>query len=314
MDFHHIPVMVDRIVDLFAPVPPGWVVDATVGGAGHATALLEAHAHLSLLGLDRDPFAVDVAEERLGRFGDRARVVHATFDALGAIVDDAGIDVLSGALLDLGVSSPQLDTAERGFSYRQGGPLDMRMDPTQATTAADLVNELPTADLSRILSELGDERFATRIARAIVAARPLTNTTELAEVVRNAIPAPARRRAGGDPARRTFQALRIAVNAELDRIRPAMEEAIDRLTPLGRLAVLAYHSGEDRIVKDTLITHETGGCTCPPGLPCVCGAVPTIRRLRPGTWKSQATDIEANPRAEAARLRAAERLAPEVLA
>jgi 16S rRNA (cytosine1402-N4)-methyltransferase len=211
------------------------------------------------------------------------------------------------------VSSPQLDRPERGFSYRAEGPLDMRMDPTSSPSAADVVNAYDARRLAGVLRRYGDERFADRIARAIVAARPLTTTTQLAEVVRGAIPA-ATRRTGGHPAKRTFQALRIEVNGELDVLAPALDAALDALAPGGRIAVLTYHSGEDRIVKERLRRAATGGCTCPPALPCGCGAVPLVRLLKAGGWTADEAEVAANPRAESARLRAAERLPEDAAA
>jgi 16S rRNA (cytosine1402-N4)-methyltransferase len=308
-DFAHRPVMADEIVDLFAPVPAGWLVDATLGGAGHATALLSAHPQLKVLGIDQDPDALAVAGARLAPFGDRARTARARFDSLATVVErelPTG-EPLVGALFDLGVSSPQLDRAERGFSYRHDAPLDMRMDPTAPLSADDVVNRYDEADLARVLHDYGDERFARRIAKAVVAARPVRTTGELAELVRDAIPAPARRR-GGHPAKRTFQAIRIEVNDELGVLPVALEAAIDALAPGGRIAVLSYHSGEDRIVKAVLREAETGGCTCPPGLPCACGATPAVRLLRRGGRTPSAAELEANPRAESARLRSAEKL------
>ena len=307
--FRHRPVMVEEIVDLFATVPPGTVVDATVGGAGHARALLDAHAHLHVTGIDQDPDAVAVAEERLAPYGERASVVRSRFDRLA----DLGLGSLSGVLFDLGVSSPQLDRPERGFSHRFDAPLDMRMDPSRPVSAADVVNGYDEHELARVLRELGDERFAARIARAIVATRPIDTTGRLAEVIRDVIPAPARRR-GGHPARRSFQALRIEVNDELGILPGAIDAAIDLLAPGGRCAVLAYHSGEDRIVKDRFREAATGGCTCPPGLPCGCGAVPRVRLLKRGAWKPTAAEIAENPRAESARLRAVEKLDEQVAA
>jgi 16S rRNA (cytosine1402-N4)-methyltransferase len=311
--FAHRPVMAEEIVALFAPVPEGWVVDATLGGAGHSGALLDAHPHLSILGIDQDPVALAAAGQRLAPYGPRARTVRARFDALAAVVAQhlPADAVVSGVLFDLGVSSPQLDVAERGFSYRQAAPLDMRMDPDAGSSAADVVNDYPEARLAQVLRDLGDERFAGRIAKAIVAARPVRTTTELADLVRDAIPAPARR-TGGHPAKRTFQAIRIEVNEELAILPGTLDAAIDALAPGGRIVVLAYHSGEDRIVKDRLRQAVTGGCTCPPGLPCVCGAEPTVRLLKQGAWKPTADEVAANPRAESARLRAAERRSPEV--
>lgn len=305
--FEHEPVMVDEIVDLFGPVPPGTVVDATVGGGGHASALLAAHPHLRLAGLDRDPHAVEAAATRLSGFGERASVHHARFDRVAEVVQGLGLASLSGALFDLGVSSFQLDRGERGFSHRFDAPLDMRMDPTVGRTAADIVNTYSQEQLVRMLHELGDERHATRIARAIVANRPIDTTGRLVEIIRDAIPAPARRK-GGHPATRSFQAIRIEVNDELDVLQPALEQAIELLAPGGRCAVLAYHSGEDRIVKSTFRHASTGGCECPSGLPCVCGAVPTVRLLKRGAWKPSADEVARNRRSESARLRAVEKL------
>ncbi|MCL2393206.1 MAG: 16S rRNA (cytosine(1402)-N(4))-methyltransferase RsmH [Acidimicrobiaceae bacterium] len=308
--FAHFPVMATEVVDLLAPVPPGVVLDATVGGGGHAAALLDAAPGLRIVGLDRDPDAVTAATARLARFGDRALVVRARFDALAEVLDGLGSPSLSGALFDLGVSSPQLDRTERGFSYWGDAPLDMRMDPDSGPTAAELVNTMAERDLVRLLTENGEGRFARRIVRALVADRPVLTTAQLASVVRDAIPAAARRH-GGHPARRVFQALRIAVNAELDILPGALDEAIARLSPGGRIVVLAYHSGEDRIVKDRLRVAETGGCTCPPGLPCVCGAVPLVRLLGRRARQPGPAEVAANPRSESARLRAAERLAAD---
>ena len=263
-------MLVDLVVELFAPVPPGVVVDATLGGGGHAEALLDAHAHLSVLGLDQDPDAIAAASARLARFGDRAAVRRTRFDQIARVVAEElpglGHSGASGALFDLGVSSPQFDRPERGFSYRGEGPLDMRMDPQGPVSAADLVNGAEEAELARLLRAYGDERYAGRIARAIVARRPIATTAELAEVVRDAVPAPARRR-GGHPARRTFQAIRIAVNDELAILPGTLDDAIDVLVPGGRCVAIAYHSGEDRIVKQRFRHAETGGWTGPSHLP-----------------------------------------------
>jgi 16S rRNA (cytosine1402-N4)-methyltransferase len=318
--FRHVPVLRDEVVAAFAPVPPGWVVDGTLGGAGHATAILEAHPHLSVLGLDRDPLAVQVASERLARFGHRAVVVHTRFDriadAMGLLrrhrtdADTAEDEPtgLSGVLLDLGVSSPQLDRGDRGFSYRQVGPLDMRMDPTAGRSAADVVNEADEAELARILRQFGDERHAGRIARAIVAARPLTTTAELAEVVRDAIPAAARR-TGGHPATRTFQALRIEVNDELEQLEAVLGDALDLLVPGGRLAVITYHSGEDRIVARRFRDAAADDCVCPPGSgACRCGGAPAVRLVPRKAVTPSEDELATNPRARSARLRVAESL------
>jgi 16S rRNA (cytosine1402-N4)-methyltransferase len=307
--FSHEPVMRDEIVDLFADVPAGVVVDATVGGGGHSAALLDAHAHLRILGLDRDEVALVAAGERLARFGDRVDLRHERFDGLQHALDDLGIEEISGALFDLGVSSPQLDVGERGFSYRNDGPLDMRMDRTETWSAEDVVNGYAEADLARVLRDHADERFAGRIARAIVAARPIETTVQLAEIVVSAIPAPARRR-GGHPAKRTFQAIRIEVNRELDVLPAALDAAIDATGVGGRVAVLSYHSGEDRIVKERFRLAQTGGCTCPDGLPCVCGAVATVRLVRRIPKTASTTESIQNPRAASVRLRAVEKITP----
>jgi 16S rRNA (cytosine1402-N4)-methyltransferase len=305
--FRHTPVLLDRIVALLAEVPDGTFVDATLGGAGHAAAVLDAHPGLRLLGLDRDPDAIAAAAAHLERFGDRVVLRHTRFDRLAEVAAGAGMPPVTAVLFDLGVSSPQLDRGERGFSHRHDAPLDMRMDTTTGVTAADVVNGYAEADLARVLRDLGDERYAARIARAIVAARPVTTTGQLADLVRDAIPAPARRR-GGHPAKRSFQAIRIEVNAELEILPDALDQAVELLTEGGRCAVLAYHSGEDRIVKARFREAATGGCTCPVGLPCACGATPTVHLLRPGAWKPATAEVEANPRAASARLRVVEKL------
>lgn len=304
--FRHDPVMVAEVTDLLGEVPPGPVVDATVGGGGHAEALLRAHDHLKVIGLDQDTEALAAAGRALSEFGDRFALRHARFDRMTMICEELGYERVSGVLFDLGVSSPQLDRSERGFSYGVDGPLDMRMDRSRTMTAADVVNGYPEDQLARVLALHGDERFARRVAHAIVAARPLTGTAELAEVVRTAIPAATRRR-GGHPARRTFQALRIEVNGELEVLPDAVDQAIDLLAPGGRGVVLAYHSGEDRIVKRRFVEASTGGCLCPPALPCVCGARPRVRVLRRGARPTLA-EVATNRRAESARLRAVEKL------
>lgn len=305
--FQHQPVMLDLIVELFRPVPAGWLVDCTVGGGGHAGALLESRPDCRLLGLDRDPDALAAAAATLARFGDRVTLRRARFDALATVMTDLQIPTVSGVLFDLGVSSPQLDRAERGFSYRNEGPLDMRMDPDDTWSAADVVNGYSEAELVRVLHEHGDEKHARRIARAIIAARPIESTLDLASIVRDAIPAPARRR-GGHPAKRTFQAIRIEVNRELAILAESIDSAVNATTVGGRVVVMSYHSGEDRIVKDRLRAAATGGCTCPPGLPCVCDAVRTVRLLKAGAWQASATEVASNSRAESVRVRAAEKL------
>lgn len=308
--FEHRPVMVDEVVALLAPVPPGVSVDATVGGGGHAAAILSAYPQLSLIGFDQDADALAAARETLAPFGDRVVALHhARFDRIADFVDfvDSGV---SAVLFDLGVSSPQIDRPERGFSYIADGPLDMRMDRSQSLTAADVVNTYDEATLSRLFAESGDRRLARRIARAVIAARPLTSTRDLADTVAASVPAPARRR--GHPAKRVFQALRIEVNRELDVLAPALDAAIDLLAPGGRIVVLAYHSGEDRLVKDRFVDAASGGCTCPPGLPCVCGAQPRVKLLNRGARKPSPNELATNRRAESARLRAAEKLPESV--
>jgi 16S rRNA (cytosine1402-N4)-methyltransferase len=300
--------MVDEVVAALLPVPPGVLVDATVGGGGHAGALLAAHPGLVLVGLDRDDTALAAAAESLAPYQDRVTLRQVRFDALTETMEDLGHANATAVLFDLGVSSSQLDVAERGFSYRHDGPLDMRMDRRQRRTADDIVNGYDDRALAEVLRRYGDERFATRIARAIVAARPIASTGELAEIVRSAIPAPARR-TGGHPAKRTFQALRIEVNDELAILAGSIDQAIDFLAPGGRCAVLAYHSGEDRVVKERFRHHATGGFTPPPGLPRPEGVEPTVKLVRGVPKTPTASELAANPRAESARLRVVEKLA-----
>lgn len=307
--FAHDPVMRDEIVDTFREVPPGVVLDATLGGGGHSEAILESRADLSILGVDRDPDALAAAIARLERFGTRVMTYRCRFDELDAAMDAHDVEELTGALFDLGVSSPQLDRADRGFSYRQDGPLDMRMDTDAEWSAADVVNGYDERRLADVIKQHGDERFARRIASAIVEARPIESTTQLAEVVTGAIPAAARR-TGGHPAKRTFQAIRIEVNGELDALPDALDRAIDALAPGGRLAVLSYHSGEDRIAKERIRAAETGGCECPQDLPCVCGAIQTVRIVRNVPKRPTADEQARNRRATSARYRVAEKIEP----
>lgn len=302
--FEHEPVMVDEIVDAFSTVPAGCVLDATLGGGGHARALLESRADLSVLGVDRDAAAIEAARECLAGFGGRVMFSHLRFDELDRAMSDNGVSALAGALFDLGVSSHQFDAGERGFSYRTDAPLDMRMDRREGRSAHHLVNESTERELADLIRDFADERFAGRIARAICAARPIESTTELASVIASAIPAPARRR-GGHPAKRTFQALRIAVNRELEILPAALDRAIANTLRGGRVAVLSYHSGEDRIVKERFRFHSTGGCSCPTDLPCVCGARPAVKLVRTARKPSDA-EQNRNPRSTSARLRVVE--------
>ncbi len=314
-DFPHEPVMAEEVVGLFAPVPPGLILDTTLGGGGHSAALLDAHPGIGILGIDRDPAAVAAAADTLAPYGRRATIRRARFDALASVVADTQTELgtpleergLSGVLFDLGVSSPQLDVAERGFSYRRDAVLDMRMDPTSGLTAADVVNEFGEDQLVELFTDNGEGRFARRIARALVAARPVTTTGQLADVVRAAIPA-ATRRTGGHPARRVFQAIRIAVNEELDQLERALDDALALLRPGGRCVVISYHSGEDRLVKTTFHRAATDNCQCPPGLPCVCGADPQFRLVTRGARRPTEEEVARNRRAEAARLRVIERI------
>lgn len=298
-----------EIVRDFGDAPAGVVLDATLGGAGHAVAVLEAWEHLEVVGIDRDPEALAAAQQRLEPHGDRARIARARFDQLDAVLDDLGVDELAGFLFDLGVSSPQLDWDDRGFSFRNEGPLDMRMDPDGPRTAADIVNDTSEHELAALLQRNGDERFARRIASAIVAARPILTTTELADIVVGAIPAAARRR-GGHPAKRTFQAIRIEVNEELSMLGPALDAAIDRLAPGGRGLVLTYHSGEDKIVKRTIRARTE--VDTPPGLP-VAPEPAEFVEVRPLARKPSADEVESNRRASSARLRGIRRRSREAV-
>ncbi len=308
--FEHDPVMQSEIVALVAPVPAGTFLDATIGGAGHAAALLQDHPQLDLLGFDRDPLALEVAAHRLAAYGDRVRLERTRFDRVASVLEAADVSQLSGFLFDLGVSSPQLDLAERGFSFRNDGPLDMRMDPDAPLSAADVVNTYSHGEIASILQRNADERFASRIAAAIVAGRPFDSTAALAETVVTAIPAAARRK-GGHPAKRTFQAIRIHVNDELRILAPALEAAIDALALGGRGLVLTYHSGEDRIVKHVFRGRST--VNTPPGLP-VPATEPEFTLLRPLARRPSTAEVEGNPRAASARLRVIERTAVEVAA
>jgi 16S rRNA (cytosine1402-N4)-methyltransferase len=311
----HVPVLLERVTELLVDAPPGVVVDATLGAGGHAHALLEArlgrHGSAQLLGLDRDPDALALAEARLAELARDPRVevtlVRTRFDALATVLDEVGLDRVSGVLLDLGISSMHVDRPERGFSFRADGPLDMRMDPALPTTAADLVNELDEVALASILSRFGEEPQARRIARAVVAARPVTTTAHLADLVRDAVPAAVRRRSAHHPATRTFQALRIAVNGELEAIEAVLPVVLDRLAPDGVTVVLAYHSLEDRLVKRAFAA-AAATCTCPPGLPvCACGTTPIVEHLVRRPERPGPEELAANPRSSAARLRAVRR-------
>jgi 16S rRNA (cytosine1402-N4)-methyltransferase len=308
----HVPVLLARTLDLLGPAvdaPGAVVLDATLGLGGHSAALLERFGALRLVGLDRDPRALEIAADRLAPYGDRATLVHAVYDELAAVLSRLGVGRVQGVLFDLGVSSMQLDEAARGFAYAQDAPLDMRMDQSRGTTAADVINTYPAAQLAKVLKEYGDERFARRIADAVVREReraPFTGTARLAELVRTAIPA-ATRRTGGHPAKRTFQALRIEVNGELDALAAALPAALDALAVAGRIVVMSYQSLEDRMVKRTLVAGAAS--TAPRDLPVVPPEhQPVLRLLTRGAETASAEEVAANPRAASVRLRAAERL------
>jgi 16S rRNA (cytosine1402-N4)-methyltransferase len=310
----HVPVLLHRVLELLAPAladstDRAVLVDATVGLGGHSEALLAAHPRLRLIGLDRDPAALEHSARRLAGFGDRVELVHAVYDQLPAVLAARDLGQISAALFDLGVSSMQLDEAERGFAYAQDAPLDMRMNPADPLTAADIVNDYPVPQLARVLREYGEERFALRIAQAIERRRArgrISSSAELAELVRDAIPA-ATRRTGGHPAKRTFQALRIEVNAELAAVQAAIPAALQALSVGGRIVVLAYHSLEDRIVKRAFAELATD--RTPPDLPVpLPDAGPQLRLLTRGAEPAGPAEVAANPRAASVRLRAAERI------
>jgi 16S rRNA (cytosine1402-N4)-methyltransferase len=311
----HLPVLLQRCVELLAPAlaePGATAVDATLGLGGHSTALLQRCPNASLVGIDRDPQALELAGQRLAVFGARVRLVQARYDQLTEVLQRLGLGRVRAVLMDLGVSSLQLDDAGRGFAYATDAPLDMRMDATGGgLTAAEVLNTYPAGELARVLRVYGEERYARAIAAAVVRERgrqPFTTSARLVDLVRNSIPAAARR-TGGHPAKRTFQALRIEVNGELDGLRRAMPQAVGALAVGGRVAVLAYHSLEDRIVKRAL----AGGATssAPPGLPVELPEhAPYLRLLTRGAERPDPAEAAANPRAASARLRAAERLRP----
>ncbi len=310
MEFQHTSVLLAQTVAALVTDPAGVYVDCTLGGGGHAAAIT---ARLSpaawFIGLDQDPAAIQAAQARLQSAACKISVVRGNFSRLAAILDELAVPAATGILFDLGVSSHQLDIAERGFSYMQDGPLDMRMDPAAALTAREIVNTWDEARLVEIIFAYGEERFAKRIARAIIAGRqrqPIATTAALADIIKQAIPAAARRE-GPHPAKRTFQAIRIAVNDELGILRDALETAVQRLAPGGRLGVITFHSLEDRIAKQTIQTLAKG-CICPRDLPiCVCGNTPKVKALGKPVPPSPA-ELAANPRSRSAKLRVAEKV------
>ena len=309
--YGHKPVLLDECLDALAIKPDGIYLDGTLGRAGHS---LEIARRLSgkgrLIGVDRDETALEAAKQRLADYMDRVTLVHSNFSEIHAILDQLGIDKIDGMLFDLGVSSPQLDDAERGFSYMHDAPLDMRMDRTAALTAYDVVNGWSYEELRRILFEYGEERYAPVIAKHIVRQReqaPIETTVQLSDIIRGAMP-PAALREKQHPAKRGFQAIRIAVNGELDELEPMMEAAAERLNVGGRLAVISFHSLEDRIIKKAMQRLATG-CTCPPEFPvCVCGKQPKMKLVSRKPIVSSAAELEYNHRARSAKLRVAEKL------
>ena len=310
MTFQHASVLLDECIEALNVRPGGIYLDGTLGGAGHSLEIAKRLTTGRLIGVDRDPAALEAAGQRLAAYMDRVTLVHSKFRALGTILDELGIGSVDGMLFDLGVSSPQLDDGSRGFSYMSDAPLDMRMDPGDSLTAREIVNTWPREELRRILFEFGEERYAPLIAAAIERRReqkPIETTLELVDVIRSAMP-PQALREKQHPAKRSFQAIRIAVNDELSSVSDAMHAAIDRLSPGGRLAVITFHSLEDRIVKNAM-QAAARGCTCPPEFPvCVCGKKPKIRILTRKPVVSGERELAGNPRARSAKLRAAEKL------
>ena len=311
MSFQHEPVLLREVLEWMNVKPSGVYCDGTLGGGGHSEAILAASGGTaSLYGIDRDMNAIHAAGERLARFPG-FHALSGNFHDAAALLREAGAEKLDGALLDLGVSSPQLDTPERGFSYHEDAPLDMRMDQTRGRTAAELLNTEPETEIARIIREYGEEKWAARIARIICehrAEHPLLTTFDLVRAVDAAIPKAVRMKEEGHPARRTFQAVRIAVNDELDPLEQALKDLMACLKPGGRLCVITFHSLEDRIVKRCFKTLENP-CICPPKAPiCTCGRKPAAKVLAGGAVKPSEDEVERNPRARSAKLRVAERL------
>jgi 16S rRNA (cytosine1402-N4)-methyltransferase len=308
----HVPVLLDRVVALVAPAlaaPGAVLVDATLGLGGHSEAVLERFPEARVVGIDRDTHALDRSRERLAPYDERVTLVHAVYDEMAEVLADLGLAHVDGVLFDLGVSSMQLDVRERGFAYAEDAPLDMRMNDTAGPTAADVLNDYPVEELARILRQYGEEKFARRIAEAVVRERarePFTRSARLVELLYEAIPAPARR-TGGHPAKRTFQALRIEVNDELSVLRRALPAAIEAVGVGGRVVVMSYHSLEDRLTKQAFV--EVTRSDVPPDLPFVPeGSEPAYRLVTRGAEKASDEEIEQNPRAASVRLRAVERV------
>ena len=312
MEFAHVSILAPECMEILRPERGGVYVDCTAGGGGHSFEIARRLPEGGrLICLDRDDAALAACEKRLAPFADRVTLVKTNFSGIGAALDSLGIDQIQGVMWDLGVSSYQLDEKGRGFSYTAEAPLDMRMDQSAAFCAKDVVNGYSEAELIRIIRDYGEEKFAARVARIICerrAEKPIETTSELADIVYQAIPAAARHKENQHPARRTFQAIRIEVNGELDSIPPSLEEAIRRLAPGGRAAVITFHSLEDRITKQTF-TNLASGCTCPPNFPvCVCGKKPTVKILNKKPILPSEEEMEVNPRSRSAKLRGAEKL------
>ena len=309
-DYGHVPVLLQECLDALNIRPDGIYVDGTLGRAGHSLEIVKRLTTGRLIGIDRDETAIAAAQERLADYRDRVTLVHSNFDRIGDILAELHIDGADGMLFDLGVSSPQLDDAERGFSYMHDAPLDMRMDRTAYLTARQVVNGWSYEELRRILFEYGEERYAPAIARRIVQSReqqPIETTLELVDIIKSAMP-PQALREKQHPAKRSFQAIRIAVNGELDALPPMLEAATAHLNRGGRLAVISFHSLEDRIIKKTLQELATG-CTCPPEFPvCVCGKKPKLKLVSRKPIVSGEEELEHTPRARSAKLRVAEKL------
>ena len=310
MEFKHVSVLLAECIESLHIRPDGIYLDGTLGGAGHSAEIVQRLTTGRLIGVDRDPVALEAAAKRLEPWMDRVTLVHSNFKELDKILDDLGLEKIDGMLFDLGVSSPQLDDSSRGFSYMSDAPLDMRMDGSASLTAYEIVNQWPREELRRILFEFGEERYAPQIAAAIERRReqaPIKTTLELVDVIKSAMPAQALREKQ-HPAKRSFQAIRIAVNDELSSVSEMMQAAIPRLNPGGRLAVITFHSLEDRIVKNAM-QSAAKGCICPPEFPvCVCGRKPQVRILTRKPIVSGAQELEENPRARSAKLRVAEKL------
>ena len=309
-EFYHVSVLLDECIQALNINPDGIYVDGTLGGVGHSSQIAARLTTGRLIGIDRDPKALKAAGERLAPYADRVTLVHSNFSQLDEVLENLGIEGVDGILLDLGVSSPQLDEAERGFSYMADAPLDMRMNSEDSLTAHEVVNTWPKEELRRILYEYGEERYAPQIAAAIErrrAEKPIETTLELVDVIRSAMP-PAALREKQHPAKRSFQAIRIAVNDELGAVGRVLEVAVPKLNRKGRLAIITFHSLEDRLVKNGMAANAKG-CTCPPNFPvCICGNKPKVKLISKKPIVSGSEELERNPRARSAKLRVCEKL------